>query len=44
MFQKIYSFVEVLFNFNVVDSCWNSSTEWSDTFRGIFVYGKELES
>ena len=28
----------------VVDSCWISSTEWSDTFRSFFVYGKEQES
>ena len=28
----------------VVDSCWISSTEWSDTFRSFFVYGKERES
>ena len=32
------------FCFKVVDSCWISSTEWSDTFRSIFVYGKEQES
>ena len=30
--------------FKVVDSCWISSTEWSDTFRSFFVYGKEQES
>ena len=30
--------------FKVVDSCWNSSTEWSDTFRSFFVYGKKQES
>ena len=30
--------------FKVVDSCWISSTEWSDTFRSSFVYGKEQES
>ena len=28
----------------VVDSCWISSTEWSDTFRNSFVYGKKQES
>ena len=28
----------------VVDSYWISSTEWSDTFRSFFVYGKEQES
>ena len=28
----------------VVDSCWISSTEWSDTFRSVFVYGKKQES
>ena len=28
----------------VVDSCWISSTEWSDTFRSFFVYGKKQES
>ena len=28
----------------VVDSCWISSTEWSDTFRRFFVYGKKQES
>ena len=32
------------FLFKVVDSCWISSTEWSDTFRSIFVYGKKQES
>ena len=30
--------------FKVVDSCWISSTEWSDTFRSFFVYGKKQES
>ena len=30
--------------FKVVDSCWISSTEWSDAFRSFFVYGKEQES
>ena len=30
--------------FKVVDSCWISSTEWSDTFRSFFVYGKKEES
>ena len=30
--------------FKVVDSCWISSTEWSDTFRSSFVYGKKQES
>ena len=30
--------------FKAVDSCWISSTEWSDTFRRFFVYGKEQES
>ena len=28
----------------VVDSCWISSTEWSDTFRSFFVYEKKQES
>ena len=28
----------------VVDSCLISSTEWSDTFRSLFVYGKKQES
>ena len=28
----------------VVDSCWISSTEWSDTFSNFFVYGKKQES
>ena len=28
----------------VVDSCWISSTEWSDTFRSFLVYGKKQES
>ena len=31
-------------SFKVVDSCWISSTEWSDTFRSFFVYGKKQES
>ena len=31
-------------NFKVVGSCWISSTEWSDTFRSFFAYGKEQES
>ena len=31
-------------DFKVVDSCWISSTEWSDTFRSFFVYGKTQES
>ena len=30
--------------FKVVDSCWISSTEWSDTFRSFFDYGKKQES
>ena len=30
--------------FKVVDSCWISSTEWSDTFRSFFVFGKKQES
>ena len=32
--------LEFQFSFKVVDSCWISSTEWSDTFRSVFVYGK----
>ena len=28
----------------VVDSCWISLTEWSDTFRRFFEYGKKQES
>ena len=31
-------------HFKVVDSSWISSTEWSDTFRSFFVYGKKQES
>ena len=27
--------------FKVVDSCWISSTEWSDTFRSFFLMWKE---
>ena len=27
-----------------VDSCWICSAELSDTFRSLFVYGKEQES
>ena len=34
----------VKINVKVVDSCWISSTEWSDTFRSFFVYGKKQES
>ena len=33
-----------LISFKVVDSCWIFSTKWSDTFRSVFVYGKEQES
>ena len=29
------------FLLKVVDSCWISSTEWSDSFRIFFVYGKK---
>ena len=31
-------------HFKVVDSCWISLTEWSDTFRSFFAYGKKQES
>ena len=34
----------VYLSFKVVDSCWISSTEWSDAFRSFFVYGKKQES
>ena len=35
---------EKILSLKVVDSCWISSTEWSDTFRSFFVYGKKQES
>ena len=38
--QGIHSFTVFI---KVVDSCWISSTEWSDTFRSFFVYGKKQE-
>ena len=36
--------MEISSCFKVVDSCSISSTEWSDTFRSFFVYGKTQES
>ena len=33
-----------LISVKVVDACWICSTELSDTFRSLFVYGKEQES
>ena len=35
---------EKILSLKVVDSCWISSTEWSNTFRSFFVYGKKQES
>ena len=38
------TFVDYSEVIKVVDSCWISSTEWSDTYRSFFVYGKKQES
>ena len=40
---KVISFTDFMKYVKVVDSCWISSTEWSDTFRSFFVYGKKQE-
>ena len=43
-FIAFFVFVFVHISLKVVDSCWISSTEWSDTSRSFFVYGKKQES
>ena len=38
------SYISHVLLLKVVDSCWISSTEWSDTFKSFFVHGKKQES
>ena len=42
--QEIHDKQVPKYDFKVVDLCWISSTEWSDTFRSLFVYGKKQKS